>query len=112
MDNEAQNEIVAQPGWIEEKRCYQRKALLYKTLATLWVVPSLTSLFVIAYQFPQATGVLETLKLVRLEQWLSLFVLLLHPIFLYLAVRHRRTEIPTEHVVLVPDPTYDPKKLY
>lgn len=111
MPDQSQNQITANPGWIEEKRCYQQKAVLFKTLAILWIVPSVTSLFVIVYGFPQAPGILNTLKLIRIEQWLCLGLLLLQPVFGYLAVRYRRTEVPSEKVFLVPDPDYDPKNL-
>lgn len=112
MENQPENEPLADDDWIEERRCYQTKALLFRTLALLWILPSLTSIFVIVYLFPQASGVIEALKLIRVEQWLSLLVLLVHPVFIYLAVRHRRTEIPTERVFLVPRGGTDPKKLY
>ncbi len=83
---------------VQQPHSFQKKALLFKTLAILWVVPSLTSLFVLAYQFPKAPGVLETLRSIRLEQWLSLILLLLHPLFIYLAGHYRKTELPTEVV--------------
>ena len=77
----------------------QKKALAFRTLAILWIVPSLTALFVLPYDFRKGDSLLETLKLVRVEQWLALLLLLLHPFFIYFAIHFRRTEIPREQIV-------------
>ena len=85
---------------------------MFKVLAILWIIPSITSAIVIVYGFPGGYGVLETLYLIRLEQWVSLLLLLLQPTFIYLALRYRRTEAPTEQVTMVPNPDHDLKNLY
>jgi hypothetical protein len=104
--------IVAGGGLVERK-CppYQPKALLFKVLSFLWVIPSLTSLFILGSSWPRANSAVEFLAAVKVEQWVAAGLLLVHPVFVFLALRFRRTERFKE-TVLEPDPDHDANNLY
>ncbi|MFN7141947.1 MAG: hypothetical protein ACK4UN_21720 [Limisphaerales bacterium] len=112
MPNEEQASIVANGGWVEQKLRFKKKALIFKFLALFWIVPSLGSIFVLLYNFPQAAGLLEIVKQIRVEQWLACLVLLVHPFLVRKAVHYHRNELPEEHTVWTDNPDYDPKNLY
>jgi hypothetical protein len=88
------------------ERTYRPKALLCSVLAVLWIFPSLGGLviFLPALRgWREADSVAGALEGTRVEQWLALLLLLLHPVFIWLAWRFRRTEIP-QPVPTDPDP--------
>lgn len=78
----------------EAPRC-QPKALLCRTLALLWIFPSLGALLILVLGFrswPRVQGPLGVLEAMTLEQWIATVVLLAHPAFILLARRLAKTE--------------------
>lgn len=69
------------------------KALLFLVLSVLWIFPSFGACWIIASDFSRwriAENV--TFSSVKLEEWLAVVLLLLHGIFVFLALRFRRRE--------------------
>lgn len=71
------------------------KSILYFVLSILWIFPSLTAIWMIARDFSDvraAQGLGEFLTTVKLEQWVGVILLLVHAVFIFLAIRCRRTQ--------------------
>jgi len=69
------------------------KARLFLVLSVLWIFPSIGACWIIASDFSRwriAENV--TVSSVKLEEWLAAALLLLHGIFVFLALRFRRRE--------------------
>lgn len=80
---------------MSEGRRYQPKAQLCRTLALLWIFPSLGALLILILGFqiwPRIDSPLAALQATTLEQWIALAVLLAHPAFILLARRLTKTE--------------------
>ena len=80
--------------------CLRHKRLLFRTLALLWILPSLGAGFILAESAAPvraARSVAETLARVAFEQWIALAVLLAHGLFLWLAWHYRRPDPLREH---------------
>ena len=107
--------IVHGGDWREEKRRYQPRAQLFRTLSVLWIFPSLGALCIWIAGGDgrmRAEGWAAKLQAVTFEQWIAALVLLAQPTFVWLAIRYRRTEKFKEVTVQIPNRTYDPNKLY
>ena len=79
----------------EEKRPGQARALLFRMLAFLWIFPSLGALVIIRGDFLRwfnSPTLLEGLGRIRFEQWIALGLLVLHALFVVLAIRLRRSK--------------------
>jgi len=71
----------------------QRRALLYRTLSLLWIFPSLGALWIIApalKNWKTAPTFGDSVRLIRLEEWLALLLLAAHVGFVFLAWRNRK----------------------
>ncbi len=89
---------------VEPAKAVQRRALLFATLSAIWIFPTITSLVILfSGGWPWKGGVhfLQGFERVALEQWIGALILLLHPIFGWLAFHYFRTETPR---VLEPEP--------
>ena len=78
----------------EAPRC-QPKALLCRTLALLWIFPSLGALVILILgvrNWPRIQGPWGALEAMTLEQWIATVVLLAHPALILLARRLAKTE--------------------
>ena len=74
---------------------YQPRVLLCRTLAWLWIFPSLGALVILLLgfrQWPQVDGLWSALKALRFEQWCAVAVLLAQVVFVILAARLRKTD--------------------
>ncbi len=77
----------------EEEKFKTPKAILFFVLSILWIFPSLTAIWLIARDFSavrNAHDVGERFSAIKLEQWVGVILLLLHAVFIFLAVRGRR----------------------
>ena len=77
----------------------QPRALFFSVLALLWAFPSVGALCILIpglWNWGQAPGWRAVLRDVAFEHWIALGVLLLHPVFVLLAMRFRKTEQPRE----------------
>ena len=87
--------VINDPG-TEEKRPGQARTLLFTMLAFFWIFPSLGALVIIGGDFLRwfdSPTILEGLGRIRFEQWIALGLLVLHALFVVLAIRFRRNEI-------------------
>jgi hypothetical protein len=87
--------LVADPREAEEKRPGQGRALLFRMLAFLWIFPSLGALVIIGGDFLRwfdSPTFREGLGRIRFEQWIALGLLVLHALFVALAIRLRRSK--------------------
>ena len=76
-------------------RHYQPRALLFRTLAWLWIFPTVGALVILLrgfQQWPQVHGLRAALEALTFEQWCAIAVLLVHVAFVILAARLRKTE--------------------
>jgi hypothetical protein len=74
---------------------YQPKATLCRTLALLWIFPSLGAVVILLLGFrkwQRVDGPLGAVQAMTLEQWIALAVLLAHPAFIFLARRLAKIE--------------------
>ncbi len=77
----------------EEEKFKTPKFILFFVLSILWIFPSLTAIWMIARDFSamrNANDVGEFFFAIKLEQWVGVILLLLHAVFIFLAVRGRR----------------------
>ena len=83
---------------ILEPRRVKSRTILYTVLSILWLFPSAGALWILARNPPWsgALGWREILAAVALEQWIALGLLLLHGIFVGLALRFHLREEPKE----------------
>ena len=92
----AGEKLVSNDPGTEEKRPGQARTLLFTVLAFLWIFPSLGALPIVGLDFFRwfdSPTILEGLGRIRFEQWIALGLLVLHALFVVLAIRFRRSEI-------------------
>lgn len=107
--------IVANGGWVERKVAYRPRATLFAVLSLLWIAPSITSLVIIGMDWPRLARtqtLAEMLRAISFESWIAAGLLLLHPVFIVLALKYRRHEPLREKTVFVENPDRDLNKLY
>ncbi len=71
------------------------KAILFRSLAVLWIFPTFGACWILASDFSKflkVKSIVEFLSAVKIEEWLALILLLLHGVFIFLAIRFRRRE--------------------
>ena len=93
--NPAGHKLVRDLPGVEEERPSQARARLFTMLAFLWIFPSLGALVIIGGDFLRwfdSPTFLEGLGRIRFEQWIALGLLVLHALFIGLAIRFRRSE--------------------
>lgn len=84
---------------------------LFTLLSLFWIVVSAPAVFIVfsnTRRWNQATSLSEKLRAVAFEQWIGLFLILLHLLFVTLAIRFHFTEEPCEEVFLEDNPDRDP----
>jgi len=84
-------------------------------LSLFWIAVSAPAVFIVFFQsdrWVRATSISERLRGVTFEQWIGLFLILLHLLFVTLAVRFHFTEKPREEVFLEDNPDREPDRLY
>ena len=89
---------------VEPAKAVKPRALLFGTLSAVWIFPTITSLVILfsgGWPWKGTVSFLSGLERVALEQWLGALILLLHPLFGWLAFHYFRTEKPR---VLPPEP--------
>jgi hypothetical protein len=95
--NPADEKLVSNLPGAEEKQAGQARALLFRMLAFLWIFPSLGALVIIRGDFLRwfdSPTFLEGLGRIRFEEWIALGLLVLHALFVVLAIRLRRSKPP------------------
>jgi len=96
-------EIVDGGGWVVRKIVGRPKTRLFLVLSAIWL-----TVFVPA-SFPFLDGWPESFSEV---EFLAILLLAPHPIFIFLALFHWRTERPCIIEEHLRNPDYDPKNLY
>jgi hypothetical protein len=107
--------IVANGGWIEVKTRCRPKTELFRMLTLLWIFPSGGAALILGLNFPDwshTRGLLEHLGAVALEQWIAVAVLMVHPVFAWLAWHYHRTEVEREVTFREPYPDHDLRNLH
>jgi len=92
--NPAGEKLLSNLAEAAEKRPSQARARLFTILAFLWTFPSLGALLIIGMDFFRwfdSPTILEGLGRIRFEQWIALGLLVLHALFVGLAIRFRRS---------------------
>ena len=111
MKANATNEgIVEGGGWGDATQRYQPRARLFTMLAVLWVFPSAGAGVIIGGDFIrwfQSPTVLAGVQAVAFEQWIALGLLMLHVLFVALAIWFHRREPIKEVIVRVQNPEAD-----
>ena len=93
--NPAGEKLVTDLSEAEEKRPGQARALLFRMLAFVWIFPSLGALVIIRGDFLRwfdSPTMLEGLARIRFEEWIALGLLVLHALFVVLAIGLRRSK--------------------
>ena len=89
-------------GWPEQIHRYRPKAQFFGMLSLLWILPSVGAVVILSLgprAWIQAGTLIEGLRGVRIEEWIAVALLVIHPAFVWLAWRYRRTE-PFKEIVL------------
>ena len=95
-------------------RLHRPKTERFRALSILWCFPSLGALVILGLNgsvWFQADSMSAVVAGTRVEQWVALGLLLLHPVFLGLARHYRRTERPVELPPDDPEPDEPPEKI-
>ena len=96
-------DIVDGGGWIVRRIVSRPKTRLFTLLSALWVVVSVPATFPFLDGWPQSFSEIE---------FLALLLIAPHPIFIIMAFSYCRTERPRIIEQHLPNPDYDPSKLY
>ena len=108
-------ESQASGGVVKRQLLGRPRTRLFTLLSLLWIVVSLPALFIVFAgigRWNQATSWPEKLRSVAFEQWIGLFLILLHLVFVTLATHFHFREAPREEVFLDDNPDHDPQNLY
>lgn len=71
------------------------KAILFRSLAVLWIFPSFGACWILASglnKFLGAKSFLDAFSIFKIEEWLAILLLLAHAVFIFLAIQYRRLE--------------------
>lgn len=71
------------------------KAILFRSLAVLWIFPSFGACWILASGLNRllgAKGFLDAFSIIKIEELLAVLLLLAHAVFIFLAIRFRRLE--------------------
>ena len=107
--------FVANGGWVERKFHGRPRTRLFTFLSVGWMMVSAPAVFIVFRDLgrwnepPTLAGKLEA---VAFEQWVGLFLILLHLLFVTLAIHFHFTEDPREEVFPEDDPDHGRHKLY
>jgi hypothetical protein len=107
--------FVADGGWVKRKFYGRPRTRLFTLLSLFWIAVSVPAGFIVFSHtecWVRATSISEKLRAVAFEQWIGLFLIVLHLLFVTLAIRFHFTEEPREEVFLEDNPDQDPHKLY
>ena len=97
------SEIVAGGGWVVRQVVGRPKTRLFFILSVAWLVVSVPASFPFLDGWPESFSEIELLATLLIAP---------HPIFIALAVWFSRTERPCIIEQELPNPDYDPNKLY
>jgi hypothetical protein len=106
---------AANGGWVKRKFYGRPRTRLFTLLSLFWIAVSAPAVFIAfsdTRRWVQATSLSEKLRAVAFEQWIGLLLIVLHLLFVTLAIRFHFTEEPREEVFLEGNPDRDPHKLY
>jgi hypothetical protein len=95
--------IVHGGGWIVRTIVRRPKTRLFLLLSASWLVVSVPALFPFLDGWPKEFSEVEVLATLLIAP---------HPVFVVLAVFFWRTERPCIIEQEIPNPDYDPRKLY
>lgn len=115
-DTKQQKEnIVAGGGWIATPVKGRALASRFVFLSLLWIGPSLGAGWILCsdsagWRHAESFG--QGVQAVRFEQWIAVAVGLLHPFFIWKAVRYCRKGPAGQKVIGTPNPDHDIRKLY
>ncbi|MBI3852205.1 MAG: hypothetical protein HY298_18265 [Verrucomicrobia bacterium] len=107
--------FVANGGWVKRKFYGRPRTRLFTFLSVGWIVVSAPALFIVFRDSsrwidpPTLSGKLGG---IAFEQWVGIALILVHVVFVALAVRFHLTEQPHEEVFLEDNPDTDSHKLY
>jgi len=96
-------EIVADGGWVVRQVVARPKTRLFFILSFAWLLVSVPASFPFLDGWPESFSEIELLATLLITP---------HPIFIALAVWFSRTESPCIIEQQLPNPDYDPNKLY
>ena len=101
MKLKGRHAVTGLAGPLLEPRRIKHRAILFTVLSILWVGPTGGAVWIIASNaaWSRASSVREGVLAVAVEQWIALGLLLLHILFIVLALRFHRTEEPKELAV-------------
>ncbi len=107
--------FVANGGWVKRRFYGRPRTRLFTLLSLLWIPVSGPAAFIVfshTERWAHAASLSGKLRAIAFEQWIGLFLILLHLVFVILAVRFRFTEVPCEEVFLEDNPDRDPQNLH
>jgi len=96
-------EIVHGGGWVVRQSVGRPKTRLFLILSLAWLVVSVPASFPFLDGWPQSFSEIE---------FIALLLIAPHPIFIIMAFSYCRTERPRVIEQHLPNPDYDPRKLY
>ena len=97
------SEIVAGGGWVVRRSVGRPKTRLFVVVSLAWLAVSVPAGFVFFGGWPGSFSAIE---------FVALLLIAPSPIFIALAVWFSRTEQPCIIEQEIPNPDYDPRKLY
>ena len=107
--------FVANGGWVARKFFGRPRTRLFTFLSVGWTIVSAPAVFIVfrdAGRWIEPTTLSGKLSAVTFEQWVGIFLILLHLVFVMLAIRFSLTEQPREEVFSEDHPDRDPHNLY
>jgi hypothetical protein len=102
--------FVANGGWVARKFCGRPRTRLFTFLSVFWIVVSSPALFIVlrdSARWTEPPTLSGKLSAVAFEQWVGIALVLLHLVFVALAVHFHLTEQPREEVFLEDNPDRD-----
>ena len=109
-----EDRIVANGGWVMRRFYGRPRTRLFTFLSVGWIVVSAPALFIVfrdSARWIKPPTLSEKLSGIAFEQWVGIALILLHLVFVALAVRFHFTEERREEVFLEGNPDTDPHNL-
>jgi hypothetical protein len=102
-------------GWVMRKFYGRPRTRLFTFLSVFWIAVSAPAIFIVlrdSERWTQPPTLSGKLSAIAFEQGIGIALVLLHLVFVALAVCFHLTEQPCEEVYLEDNPDRDPHKLY
>src|SRR5690349_3425239 len=113
--NKESGRFVADGGWVARRFWGRPRTRLFTFLSAGWIMVSAPALFIVlrdSGRWTEPLTLVGKLGAIAFEQWVGIALILLHLVFVFLAIRFHFTEERRAEIFQEDNPDKDPHKLY